>query len=121
MLYYRQVLTTTRIIHPSRHLVDTPDVPSRNPEELKSQFCDRLSFWGAIDQQKLLPFGTPAQIEADVRAKIEVLGRRGGYMCTPPHIIQADALMENIEAFINAVKKYGVYVQQIPLPRRNRR
>ncbi len=86
-----------------------PNVPGHDPEELKSQFGDRLSFWGAIDQQKLLPFGTPEQIEADVKAKIGVLGRGGGYMCAPAHIIQSDTPLENVEAFINAVKKHGVY------------
>jgi uroporphyrinogen decarboxylase len=86
-----------------------PNVPGHDPEDLKSQFGDRLSFWGAIDQQKLLPFGTPEQIEADVKAKIEVLGRGGGYLCAPAHIIQGDTSPENVEAFINAVKKHGVY------------
>ncbi len=86
-----------------------PNVPGHDPEELKNQFGDRLSFWGAIDQQKLLPFGTPEQIEADVKAKIGVLGRGGGYMCAPAHIIQSDTPLENVEAFINAVKKHGVY------------
>ncbi len=86
-----------------------PNVPGHDPEELKSQFGNRLSFWGAIDQQKLLPFGTPEQIDADVKAKIEVLGRGGGYMSAPAHIIQSDTPMENVEAFINAVKKHGVY------------
>ncbi len=86
-----------------------PNVPGHEPEDLKSQFGDRLSFWGAIDQQKLLPFGTPAEIEADVKAKIEVLGRGGGYMVAPAHIIQADTSMDNVEALIAAVKKLGVY------------
>jgi uroporphyrinogen decarboxylase len=86
-----------------------PNVPGHEPEDLKSKFGDRLSFWGAIDQQKLLPFGTPEEIEADVKAKIEVLGRGGGYMIAPAHIIQADAPMENVEVFIQAVKKHGVY------------
>ncbi len=86
-----------------------PNLPGHDPQDLKSQFGDRLSFWGAIDQQKLLPFGTPEQIEADVKSKIEVLGQGGGYMCAPAHIIQSDAPMENIEAFINAVKKHGAY------------
>ena len=85
-----------------------PNVPGHDPQELKSQFGDRLSFWGAIDQQKLLPFGTPAEIEADVKAKIQVLGRGGGYLCAPAHIIQGDTPMENVEAFINAVKQHGV-------------
>jgi uroporphyrinogen decarboxylase len=86
-----------------------PNVPGHEPEDLKSKFGDRMSFWGAIDQQKLLPFGTPEQIEADVKAKIEVLGRGGGYMVAPAHIIQSDAPMDNVEAFIAAAKKHGVY------------
>jgi uroporphyrinogen decarboxylase len=86
-----------------------PNVPGHEPEDLKSKFGDRMSFWGAIDQQKLLPFGTPEEIEADVKAKIKILGRGGGYMVAPAHIIQADAPMENVEAFIAAVKKHGVY------------
>jgi uroporphyrinogen decarboxylase len=86
-----------------------PNVPGHDPEALKSQFGARLSFWGAIDQQQLLPFGTPAEIEAEVKAKIEVLGRDGGYMCSPAHIVQADTSMANVEAFIAAVKQHGVY------------
>lgn len=86
-----------------------PNVPGHDPEALKSQFGDRLSFWGAIDQQQLLPFGTPEQIEAEVKAKIEALGRGGGYMCSPAHIVQADTSLTNVEAFITAVKKHGVY------------
>jgi len=86
-----------------------PNVPGHDPQELKRRFGDRLSFWGAIDQQKLLPFGSPAEIEADVKAKIEILGQGGGYMVAPAHIIQADTPIENAEAFIAAVKKHGVY------------
>ena len=86
-----------------------PNVPGHEPEDLKSKFGDRMAFWGAIDQQKLLPFGTPEEIEADVKAKIEVLGRGGGYMVAPAHIIQGDTPMENVEAFIAAVKEHGVY------------
>ena len=86
-----------------------PNVPGHEPEDLKGQFGDKLSFWGAIDQQELLPFGTAEEIEADVKAKIEVLGAGGGYMCSPAHIIQSDTSMENVEAFVAAVKKYGEY------------
>ncbi|MGA2985821.1 MAG: uroporphyrinogen decarboxylase family protein [Terriglobia bacterium] len=84
-----------------------PNVPGHSPEELKDKFGDKVSFWGAIDQQSLLPFGTPLEIEADVKAKITVLGRGGGYMAAPAHIIQAGTPMENVEAFINAVRKNG--------------
>jgi uroporphyrinogen decarboxylase len=86
-----------------------PNVPGHEPVDLKSQFGDKLSFWGAIDQQHLLPNGSPEEIEADVAEKIRVLGEGGGYMCAPAHIIQSDTSMENVEAFITAVKKHGAY------------
>jgi uroporphyrinogen decarboxylase len=86
-----------------------PDVPGHEPHELKARFGDRLSFWGAIDQQHLLPKGSPAEIDADVKAKIEALGPGGGYMVAPAHILQGDTPLENVEAFIEAVKRHGVY------------
>jgi uroporphyrinogen decarboxylase len=86
-----------------------PNVPGHKPDALKSRFGDKLAFWGAVDQQVLLPNGTAAEIEADVAAKIEVLGVGGGYMCAPAHIVQADTSPENLETFIAAVKKYGAY------------
>jgi len=86
-----------------------PNVPGHEPQALKDQFGDRLSFFGAIDQQSLLPDGTPDQIRADVRSKIEILGRDGGYMAAPAHIIQSDTSVQNVTAFIDAVKRYGVY------------
>ncbi len=86
-----------------------PNVPGHEPEALKSKYGDRISFWGAIDQQQLLPFGTPGQIEAEVKAKIEALGKGGGYLCSPAHIVQSDTSAENLQAFIAAVKTHGQY------------
>lgn len=86
-----------------------PGVPGHDPEELKLRFGDRLSFWGAVDQQRLLPFGSPAAIEADVSSKIGILGRGGGYMVAPAHIIQADTPMANVEAFVEAAIRHGRY------------
>ena len=62
---------------------------------------------GRDDQQKPLPLGTPEQIEEDVRAKMEVRAAVGGVVFQ--HIIQSDTSVENVEAFIAAVKKHGVY------------
>ncbi len=83
-----------------------PGVPGHKPKDLQDQFGENLSFFGAIDQQYLLPNGTPKEIEADVREKIDILGKGGGYLVAPAHIIQADTPVENVEAFINAVKTY---------------
>jgi uroporphyrinogen decarboxylase len=86
-----------------------PNVPGHEPEDLKARYGATLSFWGAIDQQQLLPFGTPQEIEAETRRIINILGEGGGYLASPAHIIQADTPVENVEAFISAVKTHGVY------------
>lgn len=83
-----------------------PGVPGHEPDVLKRRFGDRLSFFGAIDQQDLLPNGSPEEIRRDVRNKIGALGAGGGYMVAPAHIIQADTPRENTEALINAVLDY---------------
>jgi len=86
-----------------------PGVPGHDPQRLKDDFGDRISYFGAIDQQYLLPNGTPEEIEKDVKEKIEILGKGGGYIIAPAHILQSDTSIENVEVFINAAKKYGKY------------
>jgi uroporphyrinogen decarboxylase len=86
-----------------------PNVPGHDPQELKDAFGERIAFWGAIDQQHLLVNGTAAEIEADIAEKMRILGAGGGYMCSPAHIVQTDVSLENVEAFIAAVKEHGVY------------
>ena len=87
-----------------------PGVPGHEPVDLQEQFGERISFFGSIDQQQLLPNGSPSDIEADVKSKIDVLGEGGGFMIAPAHIIQSDTPPENVEAFIDAALKHGEYV-----------
>ena len=68
------------------------------PERLKAKYGDRLSFHGGIDMQKLLPFGTPEQVEAEAGRYREVLGRSGGYLLGPAHLFQPDVPPENVLA-----------------------
>lgn len=86
-----------------------PNVPGHEPEELKRAFGDRLSFFGAIDQQGLLPTASREEIAADVAHKIRVLGEGGGYMLAPAHIVQADTSPDNVEALIAAAREHGAY------------
>jgi uroporphyrinogen decarboxylase len=48
-------------------------------EELGRRFRGKITFWGEIDRQRLLPFGTPEEIRAAVRRVRRALDRgRGG-------------------------------------------
>jgi Uroporphyrinogen decarboxylase (URO-D) len=77
-------------------------------EHLKSTYGDRLVFWGGgIDTQKVLPFGTPAQVREQVLRRLDVFSRGGGYVFNPIHNVQARTPVENIVAMIDAVREFN--------------
>ena len=86
-----------------------PGVPGHSPQEIKQGFGDLFSFWGAIDQQYLLPKGSDAELRADIEEKIAILGKNRGYMIAPAHTIQADVSPERVEEFISICTEAGVY------------
>jgi len=55
-----------------------PQAAGMGPEALFEAFGDRLSFHGGIDEQELLPHGTPEQVYRETTRIIDVLGRNGG-------------------------------------------
>jgi len=77
--------------------------------ELNARFGNRIIFCGAIDTQKVLPFGTPEQVRQEVRRIIHLLGREGGYMLASVHTIMNEVPAENILAMVDAVEEFGVY------------
>ena len=66
-----------------------------------------LQFWGAIDQQDLLPNGSDEALEKDIIEKISILGEGGGYMISPAHILQNDVSPERVLKFIELCHKHG--------------
>lgn len=84
-----------------------PGVPGHSPEEMKSNFGGQFAFWGAIDQQDLLPNGSDQELEQDIIEKIAVLGRGGGYMIAPAHILQNDVSPERVKNFISLCLRHG--------------
>ena len=78
-----------------------------DPPRLKRDYGRDLAFWGAIDNQRLLPFGTPAEVRAQVRRRIGELGPGGGYVLSAAHNIQADVPPENVVALYDAAREGG--------------
>lgn len=74
-----------------------------DPYEMKRLYGDRLSFWGGVSTQRLLPYGTPDEVRTEVRRLMTEVGRNGGYLCAPAHSIPGDARPENIMALIETV------------------
>jgi uroporphyrinogen decarboxylase len=72
---------------------------------LKREFGADLCFWGGIDTQHILPFGTPAQVRAETLRRIDDLATHGGYVVAAVHDIQEDVPPENILAMADAVRE----------------
>jgi len=78
------------------------------PEKLKSNFGDRLVFWGGgVDTQNTLPFGTPAEVREEVLRRCEIFAPGGGFVFNAVHNVQAGTPIENIVAMIDAVHEFN--------------
>ena len=86
-----------------------PQCVGMDPNELKKEFGDQLCFHGAVDTQKTLPFGTREEVISEVRERIEVMGKGGGYILAPVHTVEADVPIGNILAVYEAVREFGKY------------
>jgi len=78
-----------------------------NPVKLKKEYGNRLSFWGTIGTQTTMPFGTPDEVREVVKHMIETVGRGGGLLIAPTHVLEPDVPWENILAFVESVNDYG--------------
>lgn len=72
---------------------------------LKAKYGNDIVFWGGgIDTQKLLPFGTPAEIREQVKERCEIFGKDGGYVFNTIHNVQAGTPTENLVAIFETLK-----------------
>jgi len=78
------------------------------PRTLKQRYGDRLVFYGGgVDTQQTLPFGTPAEVRAEVLERCEIFARGGGYIFNAIHCVQANTPVQNVVAMLDAVKEFN--------------
>jgi uroporphyrinogen decarboxylase len=76
-----------------------------DPVKLKNEYGDALCFWGSMDIQRTLPYGTPEGVAQEVRLRLDTIGRGGGLIIGPTHNLQLDTPLENFWAMINTIKQ----------------
>lgn len=88
------------VLNPIQHAC-----PGMDCAELRRAFGDRVVFHGGVDNQTVLPRGTPDEVRAEVRQCLSTLGAgRRGYICCSCHNVQAGTPLENIIAMIETVQ-----------------
>ena len=76
-----------------------------DPAVLKARWGDRLSFWGGVDTQGVLPHGTVEEVRAETRQRIDQFGQGGGYVLGAVHNLQPDVPVANILAMYDEGKR----------------
>jgi len=88
-------------IHPLQ-----PDV--MDIAEVKRRYGNRVCLVGNVFMDHLV-HGTPAEIEAEVRERIETIGRGGGYIISSSNSLTDDMKPENVRAMIESIGRHGRY------------
>ena len=80
------------------------------PERLKKEFGKYITFWGGgCNTQGVLPNKTPTEVKEDVKRRIEIFSKGGGFVFNQIHNILADVKPENVIAMLEAAYEYGKY------------
>jgi uroporphyrinogen decarboxylase len=74
-----------------------------DPLKLKAGYGERLCFWGSMDIQQTLPFGTPDEVRHEVVTRLKTIGQGGGLLIGPTHNLQLDTPLENFWALVNTI------------------
>ncbi|MFA6110156.1 MAG: uroporphyrinogen decarboxylase family protein [Candidatus Latescibacterota bacterium] len=72
---------------------------------LVRDFGARLCFHGGVDTQRLLPFGSPDEVRAQVRSYLDLTSARGGYVLCGSQDYIADIPLESILAIYEENQK----------------
>lgn len=76
-----------------------------DPARLKREFGRDLVFWGGgVDTQRTLAFGEPAEVYREVRERIEIFNRDGGFVFDAIHNIQGNTPIANVVALFDAIR-----------------
>jgi len=89
------------VLNPIQHACPGMDLAG-----LKKEFGARVIFHGGVDNQTVLPCGTPDQVRAEVRELLRTLGSgREGFICCSCHNVQPGTPLNNIFAMVETVQQ----------------
>ena len=78
-----------------------------DPVHLKKNFGRDIVFWGGCVNTQHTMYQTPEAVYREVRERIEIFNRDGGFVCNAIHNIQGNSPIENVLAMFEAIKDSG--------------
>ncbi len=75
-------------------------------DEIHDRFGDRLSFWGTLGTQQLLPYGTREEVRRIALSRLEKCGSKGGIVIGPTHMVEPEVPWDNLLAITEAARVF---------------
>ena len=75
--------------------------------QVKEKYGRRFCIIGNIDSSRTLPFGSPAEVAAEVREAIDIAAPGGGYILASDHSLHDGIAVENIVELFRVGREYG--------------
>lgn len=79
-----------------------PEADGMNPYALKKQYGEHITFWGGLGSQSIIPFGTPAELTAEINKLAREMSVAGGYILAPAKDLQPGTPVGNAAAIVEA-------------------
>jgi uroporphyrinogen decarboxylase len=83
-------------------------LPNIDMGKIKTEYGDKLCFWGAIDIKEAMQ-GSKEWLRAEVKERIHLLAKGGGYVLAPANHLQPDVPVNNVLTLFRAAREYGKY------------
>ena len=83
-------------------------LPNIDMGKIKTEYGDKLCFWGAIDIKEAMQ-GSKERVRAEVKERIHLLAKGGGYVLAPANHLQPDVPVNNVLTLFRAAREYGKY------------
>ena len=75
------------------------------PERLKKEFGKYLTFWGGGCDTRTLALKKPKEVREEVKRRVDIFGKDGGFIFASIHNITAEVCPENIIAMFEAANE----------------
>jgi uroporphyrinogen-III decarboxylase len=83
-------------------------------ERMERELKGKVALEVDVDRQRLLPFGTPREIEAYIKSVVLKLGSRRGGLLFSAEVLH-DVPLRNIEALLDSLEKYAELHKSLPV------
>ena len=75
-------------------------------DEIHERFGNRLSFWGTLGTQHLLPYGTKEEVKRVALSRLNKCGGKGGIVIGPTHMVEPEVPWDNLIAIKDAAREF---------------